>query len=124
MATQNRLIKDPLFGKTVVVIEGKFKGHRGTVTYCDDKQAMVELTSQCKKLPFEKSLLREVNPEELLGKQRMPGDGGKSFYGGATQYGGATVYDAGKTPMAINTPSCYPQSAWGGGVDCKYFMAN
>jgi hypothetical protein len=106
----------------VVVIEGKFKGHRGRVTQCDDKQAMVELSSQCKKLPFDKSLLREVNPEDLTGRPKQPGDGGRSAYGGATQYGGATVYDAGKTPMAINTPSCYPQSAWGGGVDCKSLL--
>jgi len=119
VATQNRLIKDPLFGKMVVVKEGKFKGHRGTVTQCDDKQAMVELTSQCKKLPFDKSLLMLIEPEELLGKPKQAGEAGRSFYGGATQYGGATVYGDAKTPMHVNTPSCYPQSAWGGGVDCK-----
>ena len=45
IATQNRLIKDALLGKIVVITEGKFKGHRGRVTQCDDKQAMVELSS-------------------------------------------------------------------------------
>jgi len=29
----------------VVVIGGKFKGHRGRVTQADDKQAIVELSS-------------------------------------------------------------------------------
>ena len=37
MASQNRLVKDPLQGKMVVVIGGKFKGHRGRVTQADDK---------------------------------------------------------------------------------------
>ena len=73
-------------------------------------------------MPIDKSLIREVNPEEITGNQRQGGDGGRSAYGGQTQYGGATVYDAAKTPMAINTPSCYPQSQWGGGIDCKYSL--
>ena len=51
------------------------------------------------------------------------GYGGRSNYGGQSAYGGATVYDGGKTPNpgAVNTPSYYPQSAWGGGNnDGKY----
>ena len=45
VANQNRLVKDPLVGKLVVIINGKFKGHRGRVTYADDKSAKVELSS-------------------------------------------------------------------------------
>lgn len=42
---------------------------------------------------------------------------GRSVYGGQSMHGGATVHDGGKTPMARNTPSYYPQSQWGGGND-------
>ena len=52
IASQNRLYKDPLVGKIVVVVAGEYKGHRGRVCYADDKQAMVELNTKCKKLPF------------------------------------------------------------------------
>jgi len=45
VANQNRLVKDPLVGKLVVIKLGQFKGHRGRVTYADDKTAKVELSS-------------------------------------------------------------------------------
>ena len=105
IASQNRMIKDPLVGKMVNVISGKYKGHRGVVTYADDRQAMVELTSQCKKVPIDKINVKEVNPEDLNSRLY---NGGKSMHQGeASVYGGATVYDGGKTPR-INTPSYYP----------------
>ena len=97
VASQNRLVKDPLVGKMVVIVGGKFKGHRGRVTYADDKQAMVELSSQCKKIPIDKIQIKEVNPEEASGGLNAY-DGSRSQYGGATAYGGQTVYDAAKTP--------------------------
>lgn len=90
----------------VVVISGQFKGHRGRVTYADDRQAMVELISQCKKIPIDKVSLKEVNPEET--DNNRYGDGGRSMHMGASVYGGATVYDGGKTPAAMHTPSYYP----------------
>ena len=103
-------------GKTVVIVGGKFKGHRGRVSYADDRSATVELSTQCKKIPIDKTLVKELNPEES-GNQG-PSNGGRSVYGGATQYGGHTVYDGGKTPGGgINTPSMYPQSQWGGQAD-------
>jgi transcription elongation factor len=37
VANQNRLLKDKLVGKFVFVTQGKFKGHRGRVTYADDR---------------------------------------------------------------------------------------
>jgi len=119
IASQNRMVKDPLVGKLVVIVGGEFKGHRGRVSYANDVQALVELTSKCKKIPIDKSLVKEVNPEEG-GNGRGAGEGGRSVHGGASAYGGATVYDGGKTPMALHTPSYYPQSQWGGGNDCKY----
>lgn len=101
-------MKDPLVGKMVVIVGGTFKGHRGRVSYADDKQATVELSTQCKKIPIDKSLVKEINPED---SQQARNEGGRSIYGGASVYGGATVYDGGKTPMVnANTPSYYPQS--------------
>ena len=96
----------------VVIIHGKYKGHRGRVTYADDKSATVELSTICRKIPVDKSHVREV--ESAANNQKD--QGGRSVYGNASVYGGATVYDGVKTPMANkNTPSYYPQSQWGGG---------
>ena len=44
-------------------------------------------------------------------------------YGGMTPYaGGQTAYDIGKTPMAINTPSYFPQTPRDN--DDKYMYGN
>ncbi len=102
IASQNRMVKDPLCGKMVVIIGGQFKGHRGRVCYADDKKATVELSTQCKRIPIDKCFVKLLNPEE--NKQAD----GRSVYGQSV-YGGATVYDGGKTPMINpNTPSYYP----------------
>ena len=95
------------------MIHGKYKGHRGRVTYADDRQATVELSTQCKKIPIDKNFVMEVDQPASGQKDQ----GGRSVYGNASVYGGATVYDGVKTPMAHNknTPSYYPQSQWGGG---------
>lgn len=108
IASQNKMVKDQLTGKLVVIIGGQFKGHRGRVCYADDKTATVELSTRCKKIPIEKNLVKLLNPED----SKQGGDqGGRSYYGGQSHYGGATVYDGGKTPMVNpNTPSYYPQS--------------
>lgn len=37
VVTQNRFGKDPLMGQIVMIVMGKFKGHRGRVTHADDK---------------------------------------------------------------------------------------
>jgi len=64
IASQNRLVKDALVGKLVVIIGGTFKGHRGRVCHADDKNATVELSTRCKKVPIEKCLVKLLNPEE------------------------------------------------------------
>lgn len=61
VAKQNRLLRDPLVGKVVVIVSGKFKGHRGRVTYADDKSAKVELSSQCRVIPIDKSFVKLVD---------------------------------------------------------------
>jgi len=114
VVNQNRMIRNPMVGKVVVIIHGKFKGHRGRVTYCDDKNATVELSTQCKKIPIDKTFVKLVEQEENKERDQS----GRSVYGNASVYGGATVYDGVKTPMhGKNTPSYYPQSQWGGGQD-------
>ena len=45
IASVNKLSRDALVGKDVVIIGGMFKGHRGRVTFADDKQCIVELSS-------------------------------------------------------------------------------
>lgn len=60
VASQNRLVRDPLVGKLVVIISGKYKGHRGRVDHADDKQAKVELSTQCKKIPIDKNFIKLV----------------------------------------------------------------
>ena len=45
IASQNRFVKDALVGKLVVIVGGKFKGHRGRVCFADDKVATVELST-------------------------------------------------------------------------------
>ena len=119
VASQNRLVRDQLVGQQVVIVKGKFKGHRGRVTFADDNTAKVELSSQCKVLPVDKHSVKLLS--EL--KQDQSGQAnaeGRSIYGGQSMHGGATVYDGGKTGFGKNTPSYYPQSMWGGDHEnCK-----
>ena len=98
----NRRIKDPICGKEVLIIGGEWKGYRGRVCRCDDRQAIVELSSKCRQIPIERTLIEEIKDV----KQNMTRDD--------ISYGGQTVYEAGKTPMQYNTPSYYPHSPhWG-----------
>ena len=108
ISNQNKMGRHPMVGKTIIVIRGKFKGHRGRVTYANDKPAIVELSSQCKKVPIDIDLIKLLdNPEDAAANEG--GFDGRSQHGGASVYGGATVYDGGKTPGGgINTPSYYP----------------
>ena len=115
VANLNRLVKDPLVGKMVVINSGPFKGHRGRVTYADDRSAKVELSSQCKVIPIDKKFVKLVEAPGEAGTQSN--NDGRSVYGGQSMHGGATVYDGQKTTMARNTPSYYPQSMWGGDND-------
>ena len=76
------MLRDKLVGKMVVVVSGQFKGHRGRVTYADDRSAKVELSSQCKVIPIEKTMVQEiVNPQSQRGDRGANGEG-RSVYGG------------------------------------------
>lgn len=118
IASQNKIVRDPLVGKVVIINGGIYKGHRGRVCYGNDKTVTVELSTVCKKIPIDKALVQAVNPEESQKGQGDGHGGGRSVYdGNRSMYGGATAYDGGKTPM-INptTDNYYPQSQWGGGA--------
>jgi transcription elongation factor len=109
IATMNKRQRDPLMGKEVLITGGQWKGHRGKVTLIDDRQAMVEISSVCKKLPIDRDLLKDLN-EISKNKGGMTQGGEDDLY----NQGGRTVYEAGKTPMQYNTGSYYPHSPhWG-----------
>jgi transcription elongation factor len=58
-AGMNRRLKDKLQDKIVMIMKGEWKGFRGLVKHCDDKQATVEITSQkAKKIHINKDLLQ------------------------------------------------------------------
>jgi len=80
VANLNRLVKDPLVGKMVVINSGPFKGHRGRVTYADDRSAKVELSSQCKVIPIDKKFVKLVEAPGEAGTQSN--NDGRSVYGG------------------------------------------
>lgn len=117
MATMNKRTFDPLKGKEVLITGGQYKGFRGRVCTLDDRQAMVELSSICKKIPISKDFLKD-----LAKVQAENGGVGQSTRdedmnaGGRTVYeGGRTVYEGNKTPMQYNTPSYYPNGQkWAG----------
>lgn len=108
IGSQNRFVRDKLVGKMVVIVSGQFKGHRGRVTYADDKQATVEMSSQCKKIPIDKALVKLIEGEENAGSNQQDGQGGgrsNHMGGGVSMYaGGQTIYDGAKTPMNKYTP--------------------
>lgn len=64
IASQNKIVRDPLVGKVVIIKGGIYKGHRGRVCYGNDKTVTVELSTVCKKIPIDKALVQAVNPEE------------------------------------------------------------
>ena len=59
LASMNKRIRDPLLGKEVLITGGPYKGYRGKVCRVDDKQAIVEFSSICKKIPIERSLVKD-----------------------------------------------------------------
>jgi len=69
IASQNKMVRDQLIGKLVVIIGGIYKGHRGRVCLADDNTATVELSTRCKKIPIEKNLVKLLNPEGDDNKQ-------------------------------------------------------
>jgi len=78
IASQNRIVKDPLVGKIVIIKGGTYKGHRGRVCYGNDKTVTVELSTVCKKIPIDKELVQAINPEDSGNKGQGDGFGGRS----------------------------------------------
>lgn len=60
MATMNKRGNDPLRNKEVLIVAGQYKGYRGRVCQLDDRQALVELSSLCKKIPISRDYLKEL----------------------------------------------------------------
>lgn len=83
VANSNRRYKDVWKGKEIEITKGPFKGYRGRVCRADDRQAIVELSSKCQKIPIEVSLIKEVEKKDL-GATTRGGRGGDSVYGGNT----------------------------------------
>ena len=121
VALMNKRVRDPLRGKEVLVTGGPWKGYRGKVTNVDDRQAIVEFSTICKKLPIDRNLIKDLSEVSKNENGTTHGDDEHTM-------GGRTVYEAGKTPMH-NTPSYYPHSpAWGAanspgfGTECKEIL--
>jgi len=57
----NKRIFDPLKNKEVLITGGQYKGFRAKVCQIDDRQAMVELSSICKKVPIARELLQDLS---------------------------------------------------------------
>jgi transcription elongation factor len=60
VANMNKRTFDPLRGKEVLITGGQYKGFRGKVCSIDDRQAMVELSSVCKKLPIDRANIKDL----------------------------------------------------------------
>jgi len=56
----NRMRRDPLQGKEVLITAGQWKGHRGKVSKIDDRQAMVEISSVCKKIAIDRCNIQDI----------------------------------------------------------------
>lgn len=55
VASMNKRTREPLLNKDVLITGGPWKGHRGKVCQIDDRQAIVEISSVCKKIAIERS---------------------------------------------------------------------
>ena len=94
LANMNKRTFDPLKGKEVLITGGQYKGYRGRVCQLDDRQAMVEMSSICKKIPIARELLKD------LAKVQAQNNPGQSAREEDLNAGGRTVYEGGnKTPM-------------------------
>jgi transcription elongation factor len=57
----NKRTFDPLKGKEVLITGGQYKGFRGKVCSIDDRQAMVEMSSICKKIPIDRAHIKDLS---------------------------------------------------------------
>jgi transcription elongation factor len=102
MATMNKRGSDPLRNKEVLIVGGQYKGYRGRVCQLDDRQALVELSSLCKKVPISRDFLKDLAKVQaenggVIGQSNRDED---MNAGGRTVYeGGRTAYEGNKTPM-------------------------
>lgn len=67
IACQNRIIRDKLVNKLVMVIKGEFKGQKGRVTQVNGEEAILELSTRAKKVSMPRADVREIYPEESGG---------------------------------------------------------
>lgn len=61
VASMNKRTREPLLNKDVIITAGPWKGHRGKVCQIDDRQAIVEISSVCKKIPIERANIKDLS---------------------------------------------------------------
>jgi len=94
VANMNKRTFEPLKGKEVLIIGGQYKGFRGKVCTIDDRQAMVEMSSICKKIPIDRANIKDLT-EVMMDKGMSAVQPHEDMYAA----GGRTIYEGGKTPM-------------------------
>ena len=77
------------------------------MTYADDRTAKVELSSQCRVIPIDKSyVIIDTESDDPATQSNV---GANSVYGSHSMHGGGqTVYENQKTIIGKATPSYYP----------------
>jgi transcription elongation factor len=123
----NRIQRDKLLNKVVLIINGPFKGQKGRVVHVNGDTATLETSIRAKQVHIPKNDLRDISSEneprfneegDMVSRagdfedQMQPAE--SAYAGNQTTYGGGqTAYDAGKTPLALYTPN-YQGGAGGG----------
>ena len=100
IASMNKIQRNPLKGKIVMISGGEWKGYRGRVINADDNQVIVEIASTCQHKAIDKELVFEEGSK--LEKREQAEDNWNYTEGM-------------KTPNIQQTPNYYPSgSQWGG----------
>lgn len=120
MANANRIAKDKLIDKTVMVISGPFKGQKGRVVHMNGDTARLEMSIRAKQVFEHRNNLRECSAGTLF-QQPQHDDhtagNNNSYTGGATAYnGGQTQYDAGGATAHGGATAMY---TYGGGENVE-----
>lgn len=66
LINQNRIGKDKLLNKWVLIIQGPFKGQRGRVTHMNGDQATIEMSIRAKQVHIDRADIKEIDERELL----------------------------------------------------------
>jgi len=112
VANANRIAKDKLIDKTVMVISGPFKGQKGRVVHMNGDTARLEMSIRAKQVFEHRDNLKECpagtlfqppkHDDHTAGNNNSYNTGGATAYnGGQTQYdaGGATAHGGGMTAL-------------------------